>query len=104
MYASIAVASLFRLHSTGQPDVIVDVAHGVVQSVNAELLGVLRPAVRPELDAARGTMINVRLQRSGSSFSVALETDQPDVMADVAHGVVQSVNAELLGVLRLVRP
>ena len=35
-------------------------------------------------------------ERSGFSFSVAFETGQPDVIADVAHGVVQSVNAELL--------
>ena len=39
-----------------------------------------------------------------SSLSVALETGQPDVIVDVAHGVVEPVDTELLGVLWLVFP
>ena len=43
-------------------------------------------------------------ERYCSSFSVALETGQPDVVVDVARGVVEPVNTELLGVLWLVSP
>ena len=38
------------------------------------------------------------------SFSVALETGQPNIVLGVAFGVVQTVNAELLSVLWLVGP
>ena len=43
-------------------------------------------------------------ERSGSPFSVALEAGQPDVIADVAFGIVQAVNAKLLGILGLIGP
>ena len=39
-----------------------------------------------------------------TSFSAALETDQPGVIADVTHGVVYPVNTKLLCVLWLVSP
>ena len=37
-------------------------------------------------------------------FMGALETGQPDVIVDVARGVVEPVDTELLGVLWLVSP
>ena len=41
---------------------------------------------------------------SGSPFSVALEVGQPDVIADVAFGIVHVVNVKLLGILGLIGP
>ena len=37
-------------------------------------------------------------------FLVALEAGQPDVIADVAFGIVHEVNAKLLGILGLIGP
>ena len=42
-------------------------------------------------------------ERSGSPFSVALEAGH-DVIADVAFGIVQAVNVNLLAILGLIGP
>ena len=45
----------------GQPDIAVDMAHGVTEPIDAELLGALWPVGPQELNLTRGTVVVLRL-------------------------------------------